>query len=496
MRTGLSAFFAPRSVAVVGASPDPAKWGYYLAGGALAGADLRAVDLVNLRAEPMFGRPVHPTVTDLERVPELVVVAVPGPAVGRVVDDALAIGSRAFVVVAADVPDPAALVKKITAAGGRILGPNSLGVFDAANKVQLAAWMDLMPGALAVVTQSGQVGRDIAALARPLGVGISRFVSVGPQLDVTAQEALDELIDHEPTTCVALYLEGFRSGRALVDTISKLHAAGKPTIMMAVGSSAAGKHAAMSHTGALTAALDVVDAACRAAGAVRVTTPTELVHAARLLLKPNRPSGKRLAIFSDSGGQGALAADLALTADLQVPEFAPAVAEAVEETVVQLVPHMGGTANPVDLANAGDRNMFIYSDLAAIAFDNDAADAVLITGYFGQYGADAPELLPRELEVVDQLAAVADRTGRPILVNTPATSSPVLAAAEDRGITVFHTVDSALHALGVAAAHGVACPRGLSTVPAKGVIRQPAPAISRPERGRRSTGSRFPPPTP
>ncbi|MDT4920821.1 MAG: hypothetical protein QOI15_1723, partial [Pseudonocardiales bacterium] len=464
----LSAFFAPRSVAVVGASADPAKWGYYLAHGALAGADLREVDFVNVRTAPVFGRPVHASVRDLDRVPELVVVAVPGPAVGPVVDDALAAGSRAFVVVAADVPDPAALVRKIIAAGGRVLGPNSLGVFDAANKVHLAAWMDLMPGALAVVTQSGQVGRDIAALARPLGLGISRFVSVGPQLDITAQEALDELIDHQQTELVALYLEGFRNGRALVETITRLRAAGKPTIVIAVGSSAAGQHAAMSHTGALTAPLDVIDAACRAAGAVRVSTPTELVHAARVLLKPNRSRGNRLAIFSDSGGQGALAADLAMATGLDVPDFPPVVADAVEEAVTALVPHMGGTANPVDLANAGDRDMFIYPELAAIAFDNDAADAVLITGYFGQYGADAPELLPRELEVVERLADVADRSGRPIIVNTPASGSPVLTAAEARGVAVFHTVDTALHALAVASAHGAAQPRELAIVPAPG----------------------------
>src|SRR5699024_5161670 len=163
------------------------------------------------------------------------------------------------------------------------------------------AWGHFTPGSLAVVTQSGQLGTEIATLSARSGLGISRFASIGGQSDVRAAEILDSLVDDPDTAQVVIYLESFTGGHALVQA---LRAAGKPTMILTTGSSTAGSRLAKSHTGSLTSAIDTVDAACRAAGAIRLSTPGEVVELAGFFASSWLPAAPRIAIVSDSGGQG------------------------------------------------------------------------------------------------------------------------------------------------------------------------------------------------
>ncbi|MGH3190984.1 MAG: CoA-binding protein, partial [Streptosporangiaceae bacterium] len=280
-RAGLAMFHAPASVAVVGASANPAKWGYWLARGALAGRDRRAVYLVNRRGGEILGVPAATALSDLAHVPELVAFCVPPGQVRAMVGEALALGVRGLLGITADVPGTAELAARVAAGGARLIGPASLGLFDAATSLHLA-WGNFMPGALAIVSQSGQLGSEIALLAERAGVGISRFVSVGSQLDVTAADLLSDLAGHELTRAVAVYLESFDDGRRIFDAARTLRAAGKPVVLLAAGGSEAGRRAARSHTGAMTSPLELVDAACRAAGTLRAQTPAQLARADKL----------------------------------------------------------------------------------------------------------------------------------------------------------------------------------------------------------------------
>jgi acetate---CoA ligase (ADP-forming) len=330
-RADLGVFHDPRSVAVVGASANPAKWGYWLARGALAGRSRRRVYLVNSRGGEILGVPAATALGDLAEVPELVAFCVPPQQVWRVADEALALGVRGLLGITAEVPRADELAARVTAAGARLVGPSSLGLFDAATSLQLA-WGNFVPGALAIVSQSGQLGSEIALLAERAGIGVSRFVSAGSQLDVTIADLLNDLAGHERTRAVAVYLEDFTDGRRIFDAIAALRAAGKPVVLLTAGGSAAGRRAARSHTGALTSPLEFIDAACRAAGALRAQTPAELVHIVAYLLasalptgtgrgQATVPTGPRVGVVSDSGGQGAVAADCLSRHGLAVPEL-------------------------------------------------------------------------------------------------------------------------------------------------------------------------------
>jgi acyl-CoA synthetase (NDP forming) len=431
-------FSDPASVAVVGASDDPAKWGHWLARGALTGRSRRAVHLVNRGGGSVLSHPTVRSLSELPEAPELVVLAVPAAHVPAVVDEALSVGVRGFVGITSGIDD--GVIARIRASGARLLGPNCLGVFDAATSLHLA-WGRFQPGSLGVVSQSGQVGLEIAGLAASSGLGVSRFVSVGNQADVTAAEALLELVSHDLTTVVGLYLESF--GPGVVSAMSQLRAAGKPVVLLTVGSSLAAREAARTHTGALTSSLDVVDAACRRAGAIRVATPAALVDLAAVVAS-GVPRGGRVGVISDSGGQGAVAADLVVAAGLSVPALCS----------VDGLPAGVSGRNPIDLAGAGERDLENYARAVEVLARGGEVDTVVLSGYFGSYGADTPSLDALEVAVAKKICVLAQKTGVPVVVHSMCEDSTAVRTLRAGGVPVQHTIERAAAAVGNAARLG------------------------------------------
>ncbi|WP_328323249.1 acetate--CoA ligase family protein [Streptomyces sp. NBC_00455] len=444
--TGLDAFRDPASIAVVGASGTPTKWGYWLARGALTGTARRAVHLVNARGGPVLGQETARSLRELPDVPQLVAFAVPGPALGVAVDEALALGARGLLAITAGVEDERGLAARVRGAGARLIGPNCLGIYDASTELDLV-WGQFRPGSLAIVSQSGQLGLELAGLAADAGLGISRFVSVGSQADVTAHEVLTDLADHDATRVVALYLESFGDGRALIAALTTLRRAGKPVLLLTVGASDAGRQAARSHTGAMTTATDIVDAACETAGAARAETPARLIAAAQLLVRAPRPTGRRVVVVTDSGGQGALAVDLASRAGLLVEPLP----QPTRNAIATGLPPQAATANPVDLAGGGEQDLRTYGRVVDLVAASGGADAVLMSGYFGSYGRDIPAQQDRETEVALELARSAVRHGLPVLVHSMARSTTTTEALRAAGVPTYEDIETAVSALGTAA---------------------------------------------
>ncbi|MFB9166273.1 acetate--CoA ligase family protein [Arthrobacter psychrochitiniphilus] len=467
--SSLKAFRDPSSVAVVGASDDQAKWGYWLARGALSGAHRRDVYLVNGSAATVQNETAYSSISALPGVPELVVLCVPPRFVTEVVREALAAGVKAFLGITAGVLEEEALGAMIRAAGARIIGPNSLGLFDASSSLQLA-WGHFSPGPLAIISQSGQLGSELAILAARAGMGVSRFVSIGNQLDVNAAELVADLADHEQSKIIALYLESFTSGVQLVETIRDLSLAGKTTLVLTTGASDASQRLAQSHTGSLTSALDTVDAACRAAGAIRVATPTELVNAARYLSVAAKPASRRTALISDSGGQGGIAADVAAVHGLDAPIFS----EQLQRQLAEILPAGAAVSNPIDLAGAGEANLDVYADLVEVLMSSGEVDSVVLSGYFGCYGSDTPAIEARELSVADRMADIVKAAGMPLVVHSMSSDSAVVARLWADGIPTYPGIEIALRTLSLAAQ--------LSASPGR-VLGSPEQKLAEPESG-------------
>ena len=457
----LEVFRSPASVAVVGASDDKSKWGHWVASGALLGRDLRTVRFVNHSAATVLGEPAYASVRDLPETPELVALCIPPQAVASAVDDALGLGAKGFLAITARVPHERELVARIRDAGARLIGPNSLGLYDASSSLQLA-WGSFQSGSLAIVSQSGQLGSEIARLAARSGLGISRFISIGRQADVGAAELLADLRDHEQTRTIAVYLESFTQGDVFIDTVRMLAAAGKTTILLTAGMSDASRRLALSHTGSLTSSTDVVDAAVRAAGAIRVATPSELVDLARYLDSARPPRGRRVAILSDSGGQGAIAADVAASAGLAVP----ALSNTVATDLGPLLPAGAALSNPVDLAGAGEADLSVYASAADILAASGEVDVVVVSGYLGCYGEDTPELEAAEFGVIDRLGVLGSGGGAPVVMHSMSDSSRAVARAAGLGMPVFPAIGAAMRAIAHAAELGSRSGREVRRCPA------------------------------
>jgi acetate---CoA ligase (ADP-forming) len=445
--------YGPASVAVVGASGDPAKWGHRLARGALEGSHRRSVHLVNARGGEILGQPVRRRLADLPEPPELVVAATPGDRLAEVVDEGLALGTRAFIGIAGVDRHSLGrqalgrLVERVRVHGALLLGPNCMGVHDAPAELHLT-WGPVRRGPLALVSQSGNLAIELDAIAGDMGLGFSRLVSLGDQAQLTAADCLDDLLHHDATRVVGVYLEDFRDGRAFVAAAGGLVAAGKPVVLLAVGAGNASRRAARSHTGALASDTRIVDAACRTAGVVRVQTPAELVDAAQALATPRRAGGRRIGVVGDGGGRGAAAAELAERYGLVGPPLRATTGRAL----AALLPRPGATRNPIDLVGVGEGSLDVYADVVAGTLASDEVDAVVLTGYFGAYGRLSADLDRAEVRVAERMVGAVHATGRPLVVHTLAWQGRAVDVLRAGGIACYPRIEAAVRGVAALAA--------------------------------------------
>ncbi|MEZ0069332.1 acyl-CoA synthetase (NDP forming) [Streptacidiphilus sp. MAP12-20] len=461
----LSALWDPASVAVVGASSNPAKWGYWLASGALEGRHRRAVHLVNQRGGRLRDTPFAASLADLPSPPEHIVVAVPAAHVHAVVAQGLELGARQFTVITAgaDPAQEAELAALVRSRGARLLGPNCMGVVDTGTGLRLS-WGDFPSGRVGLVSQSGNLALEIGRLLGRAGEGFSRFVSLGNQGDIDAADALESLVAHEPTRVIAAYVEDFRDGRRLARILAAARDADKAVLLLTVGRSEASARAAASHTGALVSALATVDALCEETGALRLDSAGQLVDTVQALLAPALPAGRRVAIAGDSGGQGALAADALAARGLTVPRFTAATRD-----LLAALPPQTSRGNPVDLAGAGEADLGNYARAVRALLLGGDADAAVLTGYFGDYATGDPAQEQRECEVAAELAAAVRASGRPLAVHTMARDTAALRTLRALGVPVYERIEQAAdalaHAARWAAGHALPPPPPRTTAP-------------------------------
>lgn len=437
----LDRLFAPRSIALVGASPRPGSLGHAtlrnLSGAGFAGP----LALVNPRYQEIDGRPVAASLRDLDAPPDVAVVAVPAAAVPAVIADAAATGVAAAVVITAGLGHgPESLAAACEAAarprGLRIVGPNCLGVMAprARFNATFAARMP-PPGDLALVSQSGAIAAGMIEWAAERAIGFSAIASIGDQLDVDFGDLLDFLALDAGTRAVLLYVESIRDARKFMSA-ARAAARTKPVVVIKAGRHAQAAQAAATHTGALAGSDEVYDAAFRRAGLLRVLDLGELFEAAETLGRIRSVRGKRLAILTNGGGVGVLAVD-------RLIDFGGTPAAVSAETMARLdavLPATWSHANPVDII--GDADPARYgAALEALLADPDN-DAVLVMNTETAL-ASATE----SARTVAALAAVerGRRTeAKPVLANWVGTGTRVAAIFNEAGVPHYDTETEAV----------------------------------------------------
>ncbi len=471
MNDALQAFFSPRSVAVVGASDDPSKWGHIIARQALRHVE-RPTHFVNSRATSVLGQATVPSLTAIPDSVDLAVVCVPVGAFRTVIDDAVTSGVGAVLAITAGFaelgPEGEGLQRECAATlrahGIRMIGPNCLGLADNGSGVYLAA-NDFAVGSVALLSQSGNLALELDAMFRATGLGFSRFISIGNQADVTLIELMDSCIADPGTAALALYVEDFLDGRAFIAAAQRAHSAGKPVVVLASGSGPAAVRSAGSHTGALSSNEAVVAMACANSGAVRVRTPRDMVVALQAVQRRWPKAVARVGVVTDGGGHGTLAAGLLEDAgfSLTAPD-----AELTHLLRRRLWPP-SSVANPVDLAGYGEKDPRSYAATTALMLAHDAFDAVLVTGYFGGYSSPQPfaaGLKEGEVAAARAIVKACAKQGKPVVVHSMAEESQALDVLRAADIPVFTAIEDAVTALRLA---GPRTTRELLPLPSAGV---------------------------
>jgi acetyl coenzyme A synthetase (ADP forming)-like protein len=374
-------FFEPRTVAVVGANRERGKIGAEILHNILAGGFTGSVVPVHPTAPEIQGLRAYTRVVDIPGPVNLAVIAVPAAHVLGTVDDCLAKGVRGICVISAGFGEAGPegreqelqMLQKIRGAGCRLIGPNCMGLLNTDPAFALnATFAPVYPpvGTVAMSTQSGALGLAILDYARRLNIGISSFVSVGNKVDVSGNDLIQYWSEDPRTSVILLYLESFGNPKKFSE-IARRVGRTKPIVAVKSGRSASGARAASSHTGALVASDRVVDALFQHAGVIRTDTLEELFDVAALLAHQPVPKGRRVAILTNAGGPGILAADACEANGLELP----VLSEETRRELRAFLPSAASVTNPVDMS-ASARADHYRRALSAILRD-DNIDSVL-----------------------------------------------------------------------------------------------------------------------
>jgi len=440
----LRAFFEPASVAVVGASPRQGSIGGGLFRNVLDADFTGAAYPVNRQAESVAGVRGYSSIEEIPDAIDLAVICVPGEHVLAAAEDALRSGVRALCVISAGFAEIGSeglerqeqLLALVRSYGARMIGPNCLGIASAGPSLN-ATFAGQAPrwGSIGFSSQSGALGLVLIEAAEARGIGLSTFVSIGNKADVSSNDLLERFEADDATNLVALYLESFGNPRKF-SRIARRVSRSKPILALKSGRTSAGAKAAGSHTAALTSSDAAAAALFHQAGVIRADTLEELVDVSVLLSTQPLPRGRRVAVLTNAGGLGILAADACDAAGLELPSLG-------DETVArlgELLPGEGSFANPVDML--GSATAASYEAALPILLADTAVDAVLVL-FVPPVTATADEValaVGRVALAADKpvLAAVMDANGIP----------PALVSA---GVAAFPYPESAVRALGRAA---------------------------------------------
>jgi len=405
----LSKVFEPASVAIIGASEREDSVGGQVLRNMLASGYQGRLYPVNPKHEQVLGLAAYASVADIDHPVELVVIAIPAKAIPQVMHQCGEHGVGAAVVLSAGFAEIGArglaLQNEITDIARTynipLVGPNCLGVMRPRTGLNATfAKSGMKSGHVALVAQSGAFCTALLDWADEQGYGFSAVASLGATADIGFGDMLDYLAVDPQTKSILLYVEGVSNARSFLSGL-RVAARLKPVIVVKSGRNESGTRAAVSHTGALVGGDNVFDAAVRRAGAVRVTTVNQLFAAAKTLASGTRVEGSRLAILTNGGGPGVMAADRA--SDLEVP-----LAELAPTTIEQLsgvLPEHWSHSDPVDIL--GDADNERYRKATEIVLADRQVDGLLVLL--------TPQAMTNPTACAEGVVAAAADSSKPVL---------------------------------------------------------------------------------
>ena len=411
----------PRSVAIVGASADESKWGGRLLRYMLHHRHDGPLYPINARAKDLMGLPAYASLRDVPGPVDLAILLVPREHVRAAVEDCVAKQVGCALCITAGFAetgpqgraDEEALVALARAGGVRLIGPNCMGLMNAHHNlcattgVVMGTIERLPVGGIGLASQSGALMGAMISRGVDIGVGFSSTISVGNQADLGLNDFFEYLIDDPKTDVVCLYMEGVKDAPRFTALLQRAAAAGKPVCIAKSGRSEAGAKAAASHTASLAGAWPAFEATCRRWGVYLFESIYDLLQGAQLLQRGKRATSNQVAVFSGSGGGGALLVDALEQHGLALPQLSAATEAAVANVLPathRQLPYDFGMLNhqtPADPEVAGGS--------VGIALDRAMSDPAVGAGVL------LLTTQPGQERVVEAAIAAADRSPKPLL---------------------------------------------------------------------------------
>jgi len=407
----LDVFFRPLTVAVVGATETAGSVGRTLLWNLVTSPFGGTVYPVNPKRASVLGVKAYKSIADIPEAIDLAVVVTPPPSVPGIIREAGENGARGAIVISAGFkeigPEGAALEQQVLAeaqaAKVRVIGPNCLGVMSPLSGMNATfATTIARPGSVAFISQSGALCTAVLDWSLKEMVGFSAFVSVGSMVDVGWGDLIYYLGNDPKTKSIVIYMESIGNARSFLSAAREV-ALAKPIIVIKPGRSAAAAKAAASHTGALTGSDEVLDAAFRRSGVLRVDNIADLFYMAEVLSKQPSPKGPRLSIVTNAGGPGVLATDALIMGGGELTELSPEAIEAYNA----VLPPTWSHNNPIDII--GDASPERYAKALEIAAKDPGSDGMLVIL--------TPQAMTDPTRIAEQLKPLARQEGKPLLAS-------------------------------------------------------------------------------
>ena len=376
----LQPIFSPKSVAVIGATEKAGSVGRTVIWNLISSPFGGTVYPINPKRENILGIKAYPSIKDLQDQIDLAVIVTPAPTVPAIIGECVEAGIKGAIVISAGFkeigPEGVKLEEEILehARRGkmRIIGPNCLGVMNPLTGLNATfATATAQPGNVAFISQSGALCTSVLDWSFKEHVGFSAFVSIGSMLDVGWGDLIYHLGDDPHTQSIVIYMETIGDARSFMSAAREV-ALAKPIIVIKPGRTEGAARAAASHTGSLTGSDEVLEAAFRRCGVLRVNTIGEIFSMAEVLSKQPRPNGPNLTILTNAGGPGVLAVDALLTSGGKLADVSPEAMKQFNE----ILPPQWSHNNPVDIL--GDASPERYAKSLEVAAQDEKSDGLLV----------------------------------------------------------------------------------------------------------------------
>ena len=408
-RHALDSIFAPKSVAVVGATENPGTVGRTIVWNLISSSFGGTIYPVNPKRPSVLGIKAYPSLSDIPEVVDLIVVVTPAVTAPGIIKEAVDLGIKSAIIISAGFKEigPAGVelerqvLEHARRGGMRIIGPNCLGVMSPVSGLNATfATTIARRGSVGFISQSGALCTAILDWSLSENVGFSHFVSIGSMLDVDWSDLIYYLGDDPHTKSIVIYMETIGNARAFLSAARKV-AMTKPIIVIKPGRTEGAAKAAASHTGSLTGSDEVLEIAFRRSGVLRVNSIAELFYMAEVLGKQPRPQGPRLTIMTNAGGPGVLATDALITNGGELAKLSDETMQAFDE----LLPAAWSHNNPVDIL--GDASPERYAKALEIAAKDPNSDGILVIL--------TPQAMTDPTKTAEVLAPYSQSLGKPVI---------------------------------------------------------------------------------